>query len=331
MTALTRWLKASPAKAARARRLGVEALEGRDVPAIVTDVTFTGTAGGETLFLFTSGSTLYASTADNYTPALAFASYDLAPAAEITINMLGGNDVVEARQVAAGYDVRIDAGEGNDTIHGSKGNDFIICGDGDDIAYAHQGNDTVIGGHGNDLIDGEEGRDLMFGGGRVDGVYQYHMHATAVDAGTGLAAGTDGVSPNVDVLSRSDDLENSGNDNVYGGDGRDEVYGGDGNDKLWGGFDYFSDDGDADWVYGGIGDDKLWGGAGNDYLSGDDTDTSPDGNDSLTGGNGNDYMYGRGGNDSLNGGAGNDAAIGGAGYDVSTGGNEYTFGVEVVY
>src|SRR5262249_10227104 len=62
----------------------------------------------------------------------------------LTVNALGGNDVVDASSLPAGV-IRpaLNGGDGNDTLHGSQGNDTIEGG---------AGNDTLIGGDGQDTF-----------------------------------------------------------------------------------------------------------------------------------------------------------------------------------
>jgi Ca2+-binding RTX toxin-like protein len=153
-------------------------------------------------------------------------------------------------------------------------------------------------------------------------------------------------------------LDNAGNDTIYGYDGNDQLYGYDGNDSL----------------YGGMGDDILVGGTGNDLLNGhagldtadyststsainvnllnftasdglgtidtlysieriigtsfndliigsgyDDVLLGGDGSDNIEGRAGNDMIYGENGDDILDGNSGNDTVYGGDGNDTILG------------
>lgn len=49
---------------------------------------------------------------------------------------------------------------GNDTIHGTDGNDVIVAGDGNDTVYGLAGNDVICGGDGNDALYGGPGADV---------------------------------------------------------------------------------------------------------------------------------------------------------------------------
>jgi Ca2+-binding RTX toxin-like protein len=91
----------------------------------------------------------------------------------LTIKGNGGNDLINAANVAAGSMLfTFDGGAGNDSMHGSNGNDIFIGGEGndfvdgnrgDDTAFLGLGNDTFVWdpGDGSDIVEGGEGRDLM--------------------------------------------------------------------------------------------------------------------------------------------------------------------------
>ena len=52
---------------------------------------------------------------------------------------------------------------GNDTLIGSKWNDFLYGGDGDDLLSGGEGHDDLYGGKGNDILVGGEGDDNIYG------------------------------------------------------------------------------------------------------------------------------------------------------------------------
>ena len=52
--------------------------------------------------------------------------------------------------------IRIEAGDGDDTVDGSDLGDIILAGSGDDLIYGHDGENT---------LSGEAGDDVMYGGG----------------------------------------------------------------------------------------------------------------------------------------------------------------------
>lgn len=59
--------------------------------------------------------------------------------------------------------VRVDAGEGNDTVTGHAGTDLLIGGSGDDSLSGANGSDWLVGGTGNDKLDGGDLDDLLVG------------------------------------------------------------------------------------------------------------------------------------------------------------------------
>jgi Ca2+-binding RTX toxin-like protein len=89
----------------------------------------------------------------------------------LTLNGLGGNDVIDAKSVKAdSVQLAINGGDGNDTITGSDGNDFINGGRGNDVALMGPGDDTFVWspGDGSDTVEGQDGRDtLLFNGANV--------------------------------------------------------------------------------------------------------------------------------------------------------------------
>lgn len=201
-----------------------------------------------------------------------------------------GDDIVDLTAhgsggVAYAKDMKIYAGDGNDTLIGGAGGDILYGEAGDDLILGFAGSDVIYAGDGNDRIYGDDfgadgsrsydtlygqrGDDILYGGGRDD------------------------------TLDGGDD-----NDVLYGGEGNDALLGGTGNDILYG------DDA------GNTGNDKLQGGAGNDLLYG------MSGNDELRGGADDDLIDGGVGRDFLGGDAGNDTILAGAGDDTIDGGTE---------
>ncbi|RMG34373.1 MAG: hypothetical protein D6725_14425 [Planctomycetota bacterium] len=199
-------------------------------------------------------------------------------------------------------DIRVDAGDGDDTIVGSpdfadsllggNGHDSISALGGDDTVGAGDGDDTVVGGDGSDSLDGGDGTDSLLGG-----------------DGNDTILGGDGV----DILrgDLGDDSLESGNGSgfVYGGLGNDTIVGGDGRNMLDG------EDGD-DSILGGPNDDSIVGGSGNDTLMGNP------GADTLDGGVGSDKLLGGAHDDVVSGGAGTDMLSGNAGADTLVGGDD---------
>jgi Ca2+-binding RTX toxin-like protein len=70
----------------------------------------------------------------------------------LTLNLLAGDDVLEASTLAAGaIQLTADGGDGSDVLIGSDGNDVLTGGAGDDV---------ILGGLGTDVIDGGDGEDI---------------------------------------------------------------------------------------------------------------------------------------------------------------------------
>jgi Ca2+-binding RTX toxin-like protein len=90
----------------------------------------------------------------------------------LTVNALGGDDVVDASNLAAGVtSLTINGGDGADVLRGSKGNDTVIGGRGNDMAFLGAGDDTFIWnpGDGSDTVEGQAGKDrLVFNGANVN-------------------------------------------------------------------------------------------------------------------------------------------------------------------
>ena len=89
----------------------------------------------------------------------------------LTVNALGGLDVVDASGLAADVvSLTLNGGLGNDTLTGSEGDDIFNGGDGNDLAIGGEGNDTFAWNPGddNDTFEGQSGTDtLLFNGANV--------------------------------------------------------------------------------------------------------------------------------------------------------------------
>ena len=147
--------------------------------------------------------------------------------------------------------IKVNSGNGNDTITGSPDlPDSLSGGDGNDLINSQGGNDTVDGGDGRDTINAGTGDDNILAG---DG-------ADVVDGGSGndTISGGNGA----DTITSG-----AGNDSVSGNNGEDSITGDAGDDTI-------NSDGGTDFVSGGTGNDSILGGELNDVLQGDDgTDT----------------------------------------------------------
>jgi len=80
----------------------------------------------------------------------------------LTVNLLGGDDVVDASGVATGaIQLTLDGGEGSDVLIGGDGNDVLLGGPGDDVLIGGPGIDTLDGGGGDDVIIQLVGDDVV--------------------------------------------------------------------------------------------------------------------------------------------------------------------------
>ena len=71
----------------------------------------------------------------------------------LTVNLLAGDDVVDASGVAAGsIQLTLDGGADSDVLIGGDGNDVLLGGTGDDVLIGGPGIDTLDGGGGDDVI-----------------------------------------------------------------------------------------------------------------------------------------------------------------------------------
>jgi Ca2+-binding RTX toxin-like protein len=98
--------------------------------------------------------------------------FDQDPAGDtLTVNGLGGNDVINAQSLRAdSIRFMINGGDGNDNITGSDGSDLINGGRGNDVVNMGDGDDTFVWnpGDGSDTVDGQGGTDfLVFNGANV--------------------------------------------------------------------------------------------------------------------------------------------------------------------
>ncbi len=161
----------------------------------------------------------------------------------------------------SGFDDRLRAYAGNDTMTGGGGNDVLDGGDGDDSVAAGVGNDTIVDPSGTNYLRGEDGDDVCVGGTGFDDI-NGNMGNDTVSTGPG------------------DDYCVGGKDNdlLFGEAGQDFVYGNLGDDTCDGGSG-------NDIVRGGQGNDTLTGGSGNDFVSGDR------GDDTMIGGAGADNFH----------------------------------------
>jgi Ca2+-binding RTX toxin-like protein len=70
----------------------------------------------------------------------------------LAVNLLAGDDVLDASGLAAGsIQLTADGGDGNDVLIGGDGNDVLRGGPGDDVLLGGAGTDTIDGGDGDDI------------------------------------------------------------------------------------------------------------------------------------------------------------------------------------
>ena len=278
-----------------------------------------------------------------------------AGASSISVESLGGDDVIEIR-TGLNLPARIDAGTENDTLTGGDANDTLIGGTGNDFLEGRGGNDWLDGGIGRDTMHGNEGIDTVDYSSRTgdlvitldrngnDGEANERDDVSDSVENVACGSGNDRVTGSATANSAGNLVNgfwgNAGHDTLDGSAGNDTLDGGDGNDSLVGatGADYLDGLWGHDTLEGGDGNDSLLGYTGNDLLRGganddwmvgeQDNDTlegdagndamgGHDGADVLRGGDGLDTMYGDGGNDTLDGGNDADVMEGGAGNDTA--------------
>ena len=232
-------------------------------------------------------------------------------------------------------------GAGNDTVTGTKFDDYMLGGADNDILYGEDGNDELYGQQGEDYLHGGDDNDYLYGGSKKDDLDDTSTNFLHGDDGNDIifgAAGTDYIygGKDTDTIEGfdgtdylyagtvKDDTQDTSDNFLYGGKGEDYLYGAAGNDRLYAG-NVLNDqtDQNKNYLYGGQGADSLHGAAGDDFLSGDE------GNDLLQGGDGKDILYGDSVNsaatdgiDKLFGGAGDDRLYGGGNKDFLSGDND---------
>lgn len=151
------------------------------------------------------------------------------------------------------------------TVKGGNGNDSIYGGTGTNYLYGGAGNDELLAGTGYNLLDGGNGSDTLYGG-----------------FGTNILKGGNGDDF---IVGNEKEFSSVGHDDdvneLYGGAGNDYIKGGDyaisnkicggaGNDYLISGSfskDVLKGEAGNDRLYGSAGD-TLWGGAGKDTMVG---------------------------------------------------------------
>lgn len=245
----------------------------------------------------------------------------------------GGNDTLIGSAAANNF---LYGGTGNDSVLGSKLDDFLYGQDGDDVVNGGaSGHDHLFGGRGTDRIIGGAGVTQMYGGAGGDTFVAHPWGRTilvdyspsegdflivneanfSADAFRARAQPINWANTGAPDLKVT--LPNGGEIILIGmGNRLEEVIA-----SLLpaeGNVDPVDPVTHHDLLQGRPGIDVLHGGLGNDTIYGD-----PEGgigDDQLFGDKGNDLIYGVGGSDRLEGGDGNDTLYGGYGADLLFGG-----------
>jgi Ca2+-binding RTX toxin-like protein len=270
----------------------------------------------------------------------------------LTLNGLGGNDIINAQSVRANtIQLTINGGDGDDVITGSDGNDVINGGHGNDVALMGPGDDTFVWnpGDGSDVVEGQDGQDtLQFNGANVN----ESIDLSANGGRLRLARDIGGVLMDVNGVEQV---------NVVAGGGADTITINDltGTDVTQVNIDLASPAGsgtgdgqpdtvivngtnaaDVVTVVGDASGTQVTGAAAAVHITGAEADKdlliirALGGDDvvdasglaatgiqlTADGGDGNDVLIGGAGNDTLLGGAGDDVLIGGPGQDILDGG-----------
>jgi|GEM_PF-4712485 len=182
-------------------------------------------------------------------------NYPLNQVSGISINLLGGDDILDINSGVSA--VTASGGPGNDTITAlNQGRDFLSGGAGRDSLQGGGAKESLDGGLGGDTIVAGTGADAITGDGGGDSLV----------AGIGRAV-LDGGDGNDTIVARFSDNAgastlkgNAGNDVLFGTGGHESLVGGSGDDTISGGTI-------------GSGLDTLAGGAGNDSITHGPQDT----------------------------------------------------------
>ncbi len=278
---------------------------------------------------------------------------------DVTIDGTDANDTMTFTNITLKRISKIDAGQGDDTVYGSIGNDSIDGDVGLDTLYGGEGNDTLDGGGDNDFLYGGNGKDSFYISGGQDFFYGGADYDSIVVTAKNQTLSLDkNILKSIDAIDNSSGYENfrigaansegsiidlrsifvgpgyvsgiygsGATDSIYGSSTYDYIYGGGGDDMIWGGgsYDYETSLGTGDQIYGGGGNDTVYGGVSYDTLyggAGEDILSGGSHDDKLFGDNGNDTLYGDGGSDILAGGTGDDI------FDAKGGGFDTYYGEE---
>ena len=138
------------------------AADGLAADGAADNVTSNGTNGADTITAATNAAGL--TTIAGLPAQVRITGPDAGGLDGLTLNGLGGDDVIDASGLEAGrFRVTMNGGLGVDVFVGSGGDDLINGGDGDDTAFMGGGNDTFVWNPGddNDTLEGQAGFDTM--------------------------------------------------------------------------------------------------------------------------------------------------------------------------
>lgn len=150
----------------RSFRLGVQALEAREVPTVVTldagILRVTGTDSAESITVRQSATHL---TVDGEA-----GSWAVADVSEVWVEAFGGADTVSLQKTGAVVTKQavVFGGAGDDKLHGGNGADHLDGGSGTDHLFGYGGNDRLAGDTGDDVMFGGSENDQLAGGGGKD-------------------------------------------------------------------------------------------------------------------------------------------------------------------
>ena len=125
----------------------------------------------------------------NGLPARVSASGAIAGSDRVTVNALGGDDIVDASGLAATSALlTLDGGNGDDVLIGGEGDDVLLGGDGDDVLIGGPGTDTLDGGADDNVVIQSLGVDSVRSA-RVAGADWLNSHAGVAKGKTILKVG----------------------------------------------------------------------------------------------------------------------------------------------
>ena len=129
-----------------------------------------------------------ATATDSFTYTIVDAS-GLAQTATVTVTITGLND-----------GVRINAGNGNNNVSGTAGEDRLYGENGNDNLLGGDGHDLLDGGRGNDVLNGQAGNDTLAGGKGADqltGGLGHDLFVFGADNGTDLVLDFDKLTDSI--------------------------------------------------------------------------------------------------------------------------------------